>query len=249
MHLYFRICCSVLIDLKPKTVVSNPKILYIIPARGGSKGVPDKNIKLLSGKPLIYYSIVEALKVASKEDVCVSTDSEKIKAVVEEIGLEVPFLRPDEIASDTATTESVLIHALNYYKSKGIEYEFVVLLQPTSPLRKAIHIKEAIELMEEDVNLVVSVKETDANPYYVLFQENETGILEKSKKGVFTRRQDCPIVYELNGAVYVIRTSKLLELGYQKLQMKKYLMPKRASIDIDDLIDFKIAEVLMKEVG
>lgn len=228
-------------------VTDHSKILYLIPARGGSKGVPNKNIKLLSGQPLIYYSIIEALKVADKEDICVSTDSTKIKAVVEKIGLEVPFLRPDEIASDNATTESVILHALNYYKSKGIEYEFVVLLQPTSPLRKAIHIQEAIKLMQEEVELVVSVKETDANPYYVLFQEDENGILEKTKKGVFTRRQDCPMVYELNGAIYVIRTSKLLELGYQKLQMNKYLMPKRESIDIDDLIDFKIAEVLMED--
>jgi len=228
-------------------VIDTSKILYLIPARGGSKGVPNKNIKLLSGQPLIYYSIIEALKIADKKDICVSTDSVDIKRVVEEIGLEVPFLRPDEIASDTATTESVILHALDFYKKKGIDYEFVVLLQPTSPLRKVIHIKEALELMSEEVNLVISVKETDANPYYLLYQENEAGLLDKSKEGVFTRRQDCPVVYELNGAVYVIRTSKLLELGYQKLRMKKYLMPKRESIDIDDLIDFKIAEVLMED--
>ncbi|WP_052592242.1 acylneuraminate cytidylyltransferase family protein [Aureispira sp. CCB-QB1] len=225
--------------------MNNAKILYLIPARGGSKGVPNKNIKHLGGKPLIYYSITEALKIAKKEDICVSTDSIPIKQVVESIGVEVPFLRPDEIASDTATTESVILHALDFYKSRGINYEFVVLLQPTSPLRKAIHIKEAIKLIDEDTNLIVSVKETDSNPYYVLFQENEEGILEKSKKGVFTRRQDCPTVYELNGAIYIIRVSALLELGYQNLKMIKYLMPKNVSIDIDDEIDFEIAEILL----
>lgn len=222
------------------------KILYLIPARGGSKGLPNKNIKLLAGKPLIYHTINAAIQVAALEDICLSTDSIAIKSVGESIGLNVPFLRPAAIASDTATSESVILHALDFYKKKGIHYEFVVMLQPTSPLRKAVHIKEAIDCMREDTDLVVSVKETDANPYYVLFQENKKGILEKSKKGTFTRRQDCPIVYELNGAVYVIRVSKLLEVGYQKLDMVKYIMPKRASIDIDDLIDLKIATVLME---
>lgn len=230
-----------------KNVVNNTKILYLIPARGGSKGVPNKNIKLLAGKPLIAYSITEALKIAKKEDICVSTDSIPIKQVAESMGLEVPFLRPDEIASDTATTESVILHALDYYKHKGIHYDFVVLLQPTSPLRKAIHIEEAIALINKDVDLIVSVKETDANPYYVLFQENEEGILEKSKKGVFTRRQDCPVVYELNGAIYVIRVNALLKLGYQNLKKTKYLMPKKVSIDIDDWLDFEIAEVLLNK--
>jgi N-acylneuraminate cytidylyltransferase len=103
-----------------------------------------------------------------------------------------------------------------------------------------------LDLIAEDSELIVSVKETDANPYYVLFEENEEGVLDKCKKGTFTRRQDCPVVYELNGAVYVINIKKLLELGYQNLAMTKTVMPKEASIDIDDLIDFEIAEVFLK---
>lgn len=225
------------------------KILYVIPARGGSKGVLNKNIRNLNGKPLIYYSIEAAMEISDKEDICVSTDSLEIKKVVEDYGLEVPFLRPSDIATDSATTEDVLLHAINFYKSTGVDYEYIVYLQPTSPLRKAVHIEAAIKLIETNVELIVSVKETDANPYYVLFEENEEGILKKTKEGVFTRRQDCPVVYELNGAIYIIKVDKLLEKGYQKLNMTKYLMPKEASIDIDDIIDFKIAEILMVEMN
>ncbi|PWB24559.1 cytidylyltransferase domain-containing protein [Flavobacterium sp. HTF] len=223
------------------------KILYIIPARGGSKGVLNKNIRNLNGKPLISYSIEAALEISDSEDICVSTDSLEIKKIVEDSGLKVPFLRPSDIASDSATTEDVLLHAINFYKSIGINYEYIVYLQPTSPLRKSDHIRGAIQLIDSNVELIVSVKETDSNPYYVLFEENNDGILKKTKDGIYTRRQDCPVVYELNGAIYVIKVDKLLEKGYQKLNMTKYVMPKEASIDIDDIVDFKIAEILMNE--
>lgn len=224
----------------------NTKILYLIPARGGSKGLPKKNIKVLAGKPLIYYSINAALSLTTSENICVSTDSPEIKKVAEEFNIDVPFLRPDMLASDSATTEDVILHALDFYKRKGVSYDFVVLLQPTSPLRKSTHIKEALSLIKPGVELIVSVKETDSNPYYVLFEENNKGVLEKSKKGVFTRRQDCPVVYELNGAVYVISVKQLKKKGYQNLKMLKFVMPKESSVDIDDEIDFKLAELLMK---
>ena len=100
--------------------------------------------------------------------------------------------------------------------------------------------------MDNETELVVSVKETDANPYYVLFEENN-GVLEKCKEGSFTRRQDCPKVYELNGAVYVISVKRLLEVGYKNLRMKKYLMSKETSLDIDDEFDFRIAEFLIRK--
>ena len=223
----------------------NTKILYLIPARGGSKGVVNKNIRLLAGKPLIYYAIKSALENANPKDICISTDSIAIKEVAEEFGVKVPFLRPIGLATDLSTTEDVILHALDYYKNAGVNYDFVVLLQPTSPFRRGEHIKQALNLIDNQSDLIVSVKETDANPYYVLFEEDEKGILQKTCKGVFTRRQDCPKVFELNGAVYVIRTEKLLKVGYQKLKMKKFLMEKKDSIDIDDEIDLKFAEILM----
>jgi len=108
-----------------------------------------------------------------------------------------------------------------------------------------MHIIKAINLINDETDLIVSVKETDSNPYYVLFEEDDKGVLNKTCKGVFTRRQDCPKVFELNGAIYVIRVKELIKKGYQNLPMKKLLMSKRTSLDIDDDLDLKFAEVLM----
>src|SRR5690554_4054145 len=119
------------------------KVLYIIPARGGSKGVPGKNIKLLGGKPLIYYSIEVARALAKDEDICVSTDDERIKEVVEKTGLKIPFIRPAELGTDSASTYDVLLHAINFYSAQGKEYDLIILLQPTSPLRKVEHVQKA----------------------------------------------------------------------------------------------------------
>lgn len=223
------------------------KYLVIIPARGGSKGVPKKNIKLLNGKPLIYYTIEAARKLFADEDICISTDNEEIKQVVEKTGLKVPFLRPNELATDTAGTYEVLLHALNFYKNQGKEYQAIVLLQPTSPLRTEIHIQEAIDLFSKDMDMVVSVKETESNPYYVLFEENEEGFLAKSKEGNFTRRQDCPKVWEYNGAIYVINIASLLVKKMNQFEkIRKYVMSEDSSVDIDNSLDWKVVELLLK---
>lgn len=221
------------------------KILYLIPARGGSKGLPGKNIRPLNGKPLIYYTIDAAREADEDADICISTDDKQIAKVVEDYGLNIPFLRPAELATDFATSEQVLRHALEYYERQEIVYDYVVLLQPTSPLRKSQHIKEALSLIRSDTEMIVSVKETDANPYYILLEEDRTGLLHKSKIGSFSRRQDCPIVYELNGAIYIINVKELKKKGLAQLQKKKYVMDKLSSIDIDDIIDFKLAELLI----
>lgn len=224
------------------------KPLVVIPARGGSKGIPDKNIKLLGGKPLIHYTIEAAREVFPDEVICVSTDSERIKAVAEETGLKVPFLRPAHLATDTAGTHEVLLHALEHAEQKGYQPDIVVLLQPTSPFRTAQHIIGALELYHPGIDMVVSVKETKSNPYYVLFEEDEDGYLHKSKEGDFTRRQDCPRVWELNGAIYIIN-SKSLRLGYFEtyIKIKKYAMSEKSSVDIDTQIDFRLAEALEKD--
>lgn len=223
-------------------------ILYIIPARGGSKGVPLKNIKLLAGRPLIYYTLDSARQVANAEDICVSTDSEEIKRVVENYGLPVPFLRPQELATDEATSESVVRHALSYYENLGRKYAYVVMLQATSPLRNGIHIQEALSFIDKNTEMIVSVKETSSNPYYVLFEENEKGLLEKSKESSFTRRQDCPKVFEFNGAIYIMKVESLLLKGFKQMTKRKYLMEEIYSIDIDTEIDFEIAELIVKKI-
>ncbi len=225
------------------------KKLFLIPARGGSKGLLRKNILPLAGRPMIYYSI-DAAKGAFEEgdEICVSTDDIEIKQVVEKYGVEVPFMRPPELASDTANSEVVVQHALEWYERNGRTFDLIILLQVTSPLRNSEHIKEALVLSGKDVDMVVSAKETDANPYYNLFEESHQGYLLKSKIGEFDRRQDCPKVYELNGAIYIISVNKFRALGIKNMnRIVKYLMSKTESIDIDDIIDFELAEMFINK--
>lgn len=221
------------------------KTLFLIPARGGSKGIPRKNIKKLKGKPLIQYSIDVARKLTGDENICVSTDDQEIIEVVEKCGLTVPFIRPAYLALDTAVTNDVICHALNFYKNKGIVYDNIVLLQPTSPLRTAEQIREAMYLYSEDIDMVVSVKETMGS--VILFKENVEGYLEHvfdTASGI--RRQDALRLYEYNGAIYVINSRSILEKsisGFTKI--KKYIMPEKDSIDIDNMLDWKICEIIM----
>lgn len=220
------------------------KKLFLIPARGGSKGLPRKNILPLAGKPMIEYTLDAAIGAMEEGDeLCVSTDNSEIIQVVKNYGVDVPFVRPEELASDTSGSEEVIRHALHWYKKRGRDFDVVVLLQVTSPLRNTIHIKEALELWSNDIDMVVSVKETDSNPYYTLFEEDKDGFLQKSKDREFNRRQDCPEVFEYNGAIYVIDSVRFQKKGLIELKKKrKYLMNKITSIDIDDAIDFKLAE-------
>jgi len=224
------------------------KPLIIIPARGGSKGIPGKNIKLLGGKPLIQYTIEAALKVFPKERIIVSTDDEQIKKVVENLGLSVPFLRPPELSSDTASSYDVVLHTMNYAEQNAIDYDLVVLLQPTSPFRTYIHISEALSLFSADLDMVVSVKEADENPYYSLFEEDKNGLLEKSKTGSFTRRQDCPKVYSYNGATYIMNKNSLLKGSISEFKkVGKYVMSPIDSIDLDTMLDWKFAQMVLDE--
>ncbi|MFK8046290.1 MAG: acylneuraminate cytidylyltransferase family protein [Crocinitomicaceae bacterium] len=222
-------------------------VLGLIPARGGSKGLPGKNIRLLNGKPLIAYSIDSALTSQKVSHVVVSTDDKKIADISKKQGAKVPFLRPVNIASDTASSRDVIIHALKHYKQTGIEFDYIVLLQPTSPFRKEGDIDKAIDLaIETSADLVVSAFETDSNPYYVLFEEDENGHLKNSKTGNFTRRQDCPKVYELNGSIYVFKTKALLQSEGLKFEKTlKFLMDRNYSVDIDSIEDFEYAEYLL----
>jgi len=223
------------------------KILFVIPARGGSKGIPKKNIKLLDGKPLIVYALEVARKFTSDENICISTDDEEIISVVGSYGYEVPFRRPPILASDTAGTYEVLIHAIEFYETKGLSFDTLVLLQPTSPFRNYRHIQEAMELYSTSLDMVVSVKESHANPYLTIVEENEEGLLQKSKPSNFTRRQDAPKVYEYNGAVYVINVQSLKNSPINKFtKVKKYVMDELHSIDLDTPMDWAYCEFLIQ---
>lgn len=226
------------------------RIIGVIPARGGSKGIPMKNSKLLQDRPLIDWSINAASKSQLLDRFIVSTDSTEIAYIALNTGAEVPFRRPEALATDTATTRDVLIHAINFLEENGDQYDYLVLLQPTSPFRRKGAIDEAIQLAinEKDVDMVVSVKETSSNPYYVLFEEDQQGYLKSSKEGYFQRRQDCPKVYEYNGSIYVIRVSSLRNHPTMKFpKILKYLMSDEESIDLDTEFDWKFAEFLASQ--
>ena len=226
-------------------------VLVIIPARGGSKGIPRKNIKSLGGKPLIYSAIDTARAITSDENICVSTDDVEIKSVVESYGLPVPFLRPDELATDTAGTYEVLLHALDFYEKQGKHYDIVLLLQTTSPFRTAEQVKEALHLFEQtndEKAMVVSVKECPSNPYYDIFEEDADGYLHISKgDGNIFRRQDAPRVYEYNGAIYIMNADELKNTHMHKLPHRiKYVMDEPSSFDLDTMADWNMAEMMIK---
>lgn len=221
-------------------------MLVIISARGGSKGVPGKNIKELNGKPLIQYTIEAARKLVPDSQIIVSTDSLEVKKVVENLGLKVPFLRPKELATDTAGSYEVLLHALDFYENQGNLPDKIILLQPTSPFRTADQVKEAMALFHSDLEMIVSVKETKANPYYILREEDENGYLVKCKESSATRRQDVPKVWELNGAIYIINVQALkVKSLTQFTNVKKYVMDEVTSHDIDTQLDWLLAEVII----
>lgn len=224
--------------------------LIVIPARGGSKGIPHKNIKELNGKPLICYSIDVARKFTSDDNICVTTDDDQIINIVENYGLHVPFKRPDYLATDTAGSNEVIVHAYKYYADKGKNYDAIVLLQPTSPFRKVEHLQEAVSMYNEAFDMVVSVKEAASNPYYNCFEEDENGFLKMSKSlgTKLTRRQDAPKAWEYNGSIYVINPKSLLEKGMSGFTLKKkYVMDSFYSVDLDTLFDWKVAELILKD--
>jgi CMP-N,N'-diacetyllegionaminic acid synthase len=222
--------------------------LFLITARGGSKGLPGKNIKILGGKPLIQYSIEFARMFCSDRDICLSSDDQEIIGVAQDNGLAVPFIRPYTLATDKTNSRDVILHALEFYQEKGVYYDNVVLLQPTSPFRNYHHVKQMIDLFSSDLDMIVSVKESHYNPYFSLFEENEEGFLTLSKKGNFTRRQDCPTVYAYNGSVYVINTNSLRKSNINQFKkVKKFAMDEVHSSDIDNQFDWWIAEMILEK--
>ena len=225
------------------------RTLVIIPARGGSKGIPRKNIKPFDRKPLIYYTIDCARAICPDDDICVSTDDDEIIQVVKSYGLPVPFKRPAELATDTAGTYEVLLHALDFYEKQGKHYDAVILLQNTSPFRTAEHVKSALKLYTPNVDMVVSVKECAANPYYCVFEENSEGYLHVCKgDGNIFRRQDAPKVYEYNGAIYIMNVETLKTTHMHKMKKRiKYVMDDLSSFDLDTMWDWKMAEMIKKD--
>lgn len=226
-------------------------MLCLIPARGGSKSIPGKNLANLAGRPLIVHTISAALAASTIERVVVSTDSPEIAKVAHAHGAQVPFMRPTFLAQDeTAGIESI-IHAVEWLAdNEGYKPEWIACLQPTSPLRRAEDIDEAMRLaLKMGVDAVVSITPTWHHPYH-MHSIDKQGILRDYQKfdRIYSRRQDLPTLYAQNGAVFLIRRNILLD--QQTLFPKRtygYVMPAERSLDIDTPWDFYLARLILAD--
>lgn len=220
-------------------MIENKTVLAIIPARGGSKGVPRKNIRIVAGKPLIALTIEEARKSKYIDRLVVSTDDQEIADIAVQWGGEVPFLRPSELAQDDTPGIAPVIHMLTTIRPV---YELVVLLQPTSPLRTVEDIDGAIaSLVQQKAKACVSVVEPDKSPYW-MYSIDHSGHLVPLLDGDYACRQDIPIVYALNGAIYIAESNWLRnKRTFITDETVAYIMPKERSIDIDTETDILFA--------
>lgn len=228
-------------------MIGNKSVLAIIPARGGSKGVPRKNIREVAGKPLIAWTILEAGTSRYIDRTIVSTDDREIADVARQWGCEVPFMRPAQLAQDNTPGIEPVIHALESLP----DYDYVVLLQPTSPLRTCEDIDACIELCARNhAGCCVSVTEPDKSPYWMFTIDDHSRmqpLLENQKN--ISRRQDLPPVYALNGAVYVADTKTIVETkSFVTEDTLPYIMSKNNSIDVDTETDLIVAEVFLKRI-
>ncbi|MDF2803979.1 MAG: acylneuraminate cytidylyltransferase [Anaerocolumna sp.] len=225
------------------------KNLAIIPARSGSKGLENKNIKLLNGRPLLTYSIEAAKKSGLFDEIIVSTDSEEYAKIAKEWGASVPFLRSGKLASDTASSWDVVKDTIRRYQEIGIEFDTVALLQPTSPLRTAEDIIHGYEKMKkENANTIVAVSEMDHSPLWTNTLPEDGSLTNFINQGIINvPRQSLPTYYQINGALYIIKTGYLMstENIYSDKSFAT-IMVKEHSIDIDDKMDFIIAEALIR---
>lgn len=226
------------------------KNLAVITARSGSKGLKDKNIKLLKGKPLMAYTIEAALQSGVFDEVYVSTDSEKYAGIAREYGANVPFMRGTENASDTASSWDTVAEALGQYEKNGKTFDTVCLLQPTSPLRTSEDIQKGYELFEEkNARAVLAVTEVDHSPLWCgTLSENRDLYQFISKETLSTPRQQLPVYYRVNGALYILRTEEVCtKPALYERDCYAYIMPKERSVDIDDELDFRLAEYIMQQ--
>lgn len=224
------------------------KKIAVITARSGSKGLKDKNIKLLNGKPLMAYTIEAAKQSGCFDCVHVSTDSEVYAEIARDYGAEVPFLRDEELASDTSSSWDVMRSVIRRYQQYGQNFDQAMLLQPTSPLRTAEDIQEIFRLMEDKkAKVVVGVCEMDHSPLWSNILPEDRNMNGFQTQAFLIPRQQLPVYYRINGAAYLIDTDYLMENGalYGK-NSYAYVMPKERSVDIDDMFDFLLVETYMR---
>lgn len=214
------------------------KVLALITARGGSKGLPRKNVLLAGGRPLVAWTVQAALNAESVDRVVLSSDDDEIMAAARIAGCDVPFRRPTVLANDHVSSIEVVLHALSELPG----YDYVVLLQPTSPLRTSSDIDAAFRtILDRNAPACVSVTEVEQSPYW-MYEVVDEGRLQSILEPLpqVSRRQDLPPVYALNGAIYIAKIEWLLKTkSFLGPETVAYIMPKERSLDIDDSIDFQ----------
>lgn len=231
---------------------NNKTFLAIIPARGGSKGLPGKNIKPILGKPLLQWTIEAGKNSKYIDELVVSTDSNEIAEVAKNCHAAVPFMRPDHLSGDTATSFVALKHAIDFYSSElQKEFDFIIKLEATSPLRTAEDIDRAIEtLMESDADAIVGIGRTeDQNPAFLVRLDNQNRISGYVNPDMTViRRQDVDDIYFFEGSLYISKTDVLLEKKtFYHSNTLGHIMPKYKTLEIDDIDDFVMVEALMKQ--
>jgi len=233
----------------------NRFVLAVIFARGGSKGLPRKNIRPLCGKPLIGYAIEKAKAVDSINEVIISTDDEEIASVARRYGANVPFMRPKELAEDDTPVLLAWRHAVEQYRQViGREVDIMVSVPPTAPLRAAVDIENCLnKLLLSDADVVITVKPSDRNPYFNMVTIDEAGYanLAAENEKVITRRQDAPKIFDVTTVAYAVRTSFLYNGPVSIFQGKVAAVevPAERALDIDTELDFKMAEFFIDQSG
>lgn len=225
------------------------KIAALITARGGSKGIPKKNIVKLCGKPLINWTVESAVKSKYIDKIFLSTDSDEIINSVKKFPVEIPFKRPENLSTDKSTSTDVILHFIDWMKKKCNQFDMLLLLQPTSPFRKSVHIDNSIKkFIDSDSLSLISITENIKSPF-LSRKINSKGFVEKlfdakNEK----RRQDIPLTYYINGAIYLTDVKNFEKYKtFQTTKTLSYIMPYYSSIDIDEPVDLKIAELYFKE--
>lgn len=234
-------------------MINNGLVLGLVVARGGSKGLPGKNIRPLCGKPLIGWTIEAGRKSQFIDDLIVSTDCENIAKVALEFSAEVPFMRPSELAEDTTNSFDVIKHALDWLNTHGRRYEYLVLLEPTSPLRESKDIDCALEeMIAKKASSIVGTCLAETTHPFFMYKQNDNDRLIPFVSGLdkVFRRQDLESVFFLEGTVYASKIDVLLEKkGFYHEDTIGYEVPKWKSPEIDDEVDFLLVESIMKSRG
>lgn len=230
-------------------MINNKRLLALIPARSGSKRLPHKNSLNLGGKPLIAWSIDAGLQSKYVDRVVVSTDSNAIAAMASQYGADTPFVRPEILASDTATTIDVVRHAISMLEKENDFYDYILLLQPSSPLRNSKHIDEAVELLiSKSAHGIIGITEVEHPVEWTNTLPKDSSMVDFfSTEYRDIRSQDFPVRYRINGAIYLNKIENVLSEGSLFLNDKcyAYIMPRPVSLDIDTNYDFKIAESML----